>query len=359
MINVNIRALATSIMGYFSFEKTYFIAEIGSNFDGSIERAKKLIDLAKSSGANAAKFQNYSASTLIAQKDSINLRTRLIKKDWKDTVFNTYKKAELNIDWVKELAEYANKLGIDFLTSAYSIDLLKSTIQFVPFIKIGSGDISDIDFIKVAAQLGKPIALATGASSMNDVERAVNAIGNSVDVCLMQCNTNYESCPDHHEYQNLSVIKTFKERFPQHNVGLSCHMKSNLSVYVSVSLGATVVEKHFTDDTSRVGPDHKFAQSPSEFLEMVKTTRLVESLLGDGIKKVEKNEFKTFNAQRRSIVASRDLRIGEVLSEKDFVYLRPFLENCYHPFQKHDLIGKRMKEVVKAGEPINQSTIIL
>ena len=85
MINVNIRALATSIMGYFSFEKTYFIAEIGSNFDGSIERAKKLIDLAKSSGANAAKFQNYSASTLIAQKDSINLRTRLIKKDWKDT----------------------------------------------------------------------------------------------------------------------------------------------------------------------------------------------------------------------------------------------------------------------------------
>lgn len=344
-------------MSYFSFDRTYFIAEIGSNFDGSIDRAKKLIDLAKDSGANAAKFQNYTASTLISEKGFNKLNNTTHQKNWADTVYNTYRKAELDIEWVEELAKYSKKIGLDFLTSAYSVEILESTIDYVPFVKIGSGEISNIDFIEFAANLGKPIALATGASSIEDVKRAVSVVGDKVDLCLMQCNTNYENIFEHHKCQNLWVLRTFQNLFPNQKVGLSCHMKSNMSVYLSVALGASVIEKHFTDDTCRIGPDHKFAQTPSDFLEMVNTTRMVESLLGDGLKKVEENELNTFNAQRRSIVASRDLNIGEMLTANDFVYLRPFLNDCFQPFQKDEMIGKKVTSSIKAGEPIHQSTI--
>ena len=218
-------------MNYFSFSKTYFIAEIGSNFDGSKERAFKLIDLAKESGADAAKFQNYDASSLIAQKGFDQLTNNTHQKAWKDSVFNTYRKAELQINWVKELAEYCHEVGLDFLSSAYSPELLRLIVDHIPFIKIGSGDISDIDFIKFASSFGKPIALATGASSIEDVVRAVEAVDNNVDLCIMQCNTNYESIDDHHKFQHLLALKTFKSIFPSQEVGLSGHMKSNLSVY--------------------------------------------------------------------------------------------------------------------------------
>ncbi|CAK6687448.1 N-acetylneuraminate synthase family protein [Synechococcus sp. CBW1107] len=345
-------------MNYFSFSKTYFIAEIGSNFDGSKERAFKLIDLAKESGADAAKFQNYDASSLIAQKGFDKLTNNTHQKAWRESVFDTYRKAELQITWVKDLAEYCNKVGLHFLSSAYSPELLRLIVDHIPFIKIGSGDISDIDFIKFASSLGKPIALATGASSIEDVVRAVEAVDNKVDLCIMQCNTNYESIADHHKFQNILALKTFKSIFPSQEVGLSCHMKSNLSVYLSVALGAKVIEKHFTDDATRDGPDHKFALTPFEFKTMVEKTRIVESLLGDGEKKVEANEVATYNAQRRSIFASKNLEEGHILLESDLVFLRPYLHSGYHPYENEKLIGKQLSKDLMAHDPILHSSIL-
>ena len=335
--------------------KTYFIAEIGSNFDGNIDRAKELIKLAKESGADAAKFQHYTASSLVNQSGFNDLNIKSHQSSWSGSVHEIYNKASLNVDWTKALYEECQKYSIDFMTSPYSVDLLNQVIKYIPAIKIGSGDITYHEIIEEMSKYSKPILLATGASSFNEVEMAMNLIYGKVPVCLMQCNTNYESDPNHDVFQNIRVISSYKKRWPNAILGISCHMKEDIAVMAAISLGARIVEKHFTDDDNREGPDHKFALNPNEFKNMVSNARKLEKILGDGIKKVEENERNTKFLQRRSLVINKKLKSGSIIKNDDIDALRPFVNGAYEPYKIDLLIGRELKIDVEKGHIIKDS----
>ena len=337
---------------------TYFIAEIGSNFDGDLDRAIKLIKLAKDAGADAAKFQHYTAQSLVSDLGFSNLNLDSHQKDWKGSVFETYDKASLNVDWTLILSEECKKQNIDFMTSPYSIELLNKTIDYIPAIKIGSGDITYHQIIKEMSNFGKPILLATGASSFSDVNSAMDLIYKKVPVCLMQCNTNYEANSLHYKNQNISVIDTYQNKWPDAQVGLSCHMKNNLGVIAAVTLGARIIEKHFTDDNSRKGPDHRFALNFEEFKQMVDSVRSLEMILGDGKKKIEDNEKSTFYLQRRSLVAAKDFKKGDTIKNEDLEPLRPFMKDSFEPYKKYSLIGKILNEDIPKGAVIKSHHIL-
>ena len=337
---------------------TYFIAEIGSNFDGYLNRAIKLIKLAKDAGADAAKFQHYTAKSLVSDVGFSNLNLDSHQKDWDGSVYETYAKASLNVDWTLRLYEECKKQNIDFMTSPYSIELLEKTINYIPAIKIGSGDITYHQIIKEMSNFGKPILLATGASSFSDVESAMELIYKKEPVCIMQCNTNYEASNLHYKNQNISVIQTYKEKWPEAQLGLSCHMKNNLAVNAAVTMGARIIEKHFTDDNSRNGPDHSFALNFEEFKHMVDSTRSLEMILGDGVKKIEDNEKATFYLQRRSLVASKDFKKGDKISIGDLEPLRPFLKDSFEPYKEYSLIGKTIKKDISKGTVIKINHIL-
>jgi len=343
----------TFIKNVLQTNETYFIAEIGSNFDGNYDRAIKLIDLAVKAGADAVKFQHYTASSIVSDNGFKSLSAMSHQKKWSRSVYDTYDDASLNKDWTKGLYDYSTSQGIDFLTSPYSIELIDFVDEYIPAYKIGSGDISWIDAIHTICKKGKPVMLATGASSMEDVVRAVEIINSySLPLILMQCNTNYSGSIDEIEFANLNVLKKYKELYPNAILGLSDHTPGNLTVLGSYALGCRVFEKHFTDDKSRIGPDHSFAMDFDDFSQMVAQTKLLSKALGDGEKKIEENEKDTYIVQRRSIHAKIDIKKGKVISEEDLDILRPCPRGSFHPFEKDQIIGKTAKINIKKGETL-------
>ena len=337
----------------------YFIAEIGSNFDGDLSRAKDLIYKAKEAGAHAAKFQHYTADTLVSDFGFKALGDQLgHQKKWVGSVFDTYKRASLDKDWTAELAETCDKAGIHFMTSPYSIELVDYVNKYVPAFKIGSGDITWPDIIDAIARKGKPVLLATGASTLNEVVWAMKTIQKSNDlVVLMQCNTNYIADVGNFTYQNIRVLELYKLLFPNVALGLSDHTKGHTSILGAYTLGARIFEKHFTDDTSRLGPDHEFATNPNEFRAMVDKTLELETLLGQPCKDVEQNEIETRLVQRRSIHASRDIDPGETLLSSDFHYLRPCPPDSIPPYLAGSIVGKKSKVTLVKGQTIKLSDI--
>ena len=325
---------------------TYFIAEIGSNFDQNLERAKELIKLAKDSGANAAKFQHYTAQSLVNELGFSQLGKLSHQAKWNKSVFETYEEASLELKWTSILKEECDKVGIHFMTSAYSYSLLKACAEYIPCIKIGSGDISNTPLLEKLDEFNLPILIGTGASTIEDVSRVYKLLINNLPICIMQCNTNYQADIKDFQYQNIHTIKEYKKLFPKAYFGLSCHSKSPLPVYASVALGARVIEKHFTDDCSRPGPDHSFALTPNEFSEMVENVRNLDTILGSPIKSVQENEKDTYYAHRRSICTSKNLSKGHKIEYCDLDFLRPFLEDAYHPYQNSEIIGKILSKDV-------------
>lgn len=333
----------------------YIIAEIGSNYDRDLNRAFELIHMARDCGANAAKFQHYTAETLVNQCGFDLLSLSSHQSNWNSSVFDVYDKVHLQFEWTHRLHEECLASGIEFMTSPYSHDLLDKILPFISSVKIGSGDITNIPLIVDIASHSLPVLLATGASSIEDVDRAVTSIPPNVPLCIMQCNTNYESNPDHICYQNISTLTQYKSLFPSAYLGISCHMKTSIPVLAAVSLGACVIEKHFTDDCSREGPDHSFALNCDEFSSLVKQVRQLEACLGDGIKKVEHNEQETYHLQRRSICTNKNLAKGHVISSSDIEFLRPFVDGSFHPYQSNDVIGSTLIDDIPSGTILNSS----
>jgi sialic acid synthase SpsE len=338
----------------------YFIAEIGSNFDGDLNRAKDLIYMAKDAGADAAKFQHYTADSLVSdigfKKRSNNQSHQSL---WSKSVYETYEDASLNSDWTSTLQETCKDAGLTFLTSPYSFELVDYVNKFVPAYKIGSGDITWIEIIKHMASKGKPIILATGASSMNDVCRAVDSILEiTSDIILLQCNTSYTASPENFSHLQLNVITEFRKMYPEIVTGLSDHMPGHVPVLGAVSLGARVIEKHFTDSNDRPGPDHAFAMTPKTWREMVDRVRELELSLGNGCKQIEKNEQDTVIVQRRSICATKDLEIGLEIKKQDLTVLRPCPKDGIPPFEMQDVIGKKLKKHINRGEYIKWEDLI-
>ncbi len=331
---------------------TYFIADIAANHDGDLERAKKLIWLAAEAGADAAKFQHFKAETIVSDRGFRDLGGQLAHQaNWKKSVFETYKDASVSLGWTETLKETCDKAGITFFTSPYAIDLVDHIDPFVPAYKIGSGDITWIEMIKYIASKQKPYLMATGASTMDDVHRAVCA-GLEINprLCLMQCNTNYSASLENYKYVQLNVLKVYREMYPDLVLGLSDHTLGHATVLGAVALGARVIEKHFTDDIRRVGPDHAFSMDPKSWRDMVDRTRELENALGTGIKQVEENEKETVILQRRAIRAVVNLSAGDTLTADHLTVLRPCPLDGLPPYRMVDVVGKRVRRDISAGE---------
>ena len=298
----------------------YVIAEIGSNFDGSFMKAKKLIKLAKKCGADAAKFQSFKTEELLSRNGFE--RKSAFQSRWKKSVWQVYKDAELPRKWHKELNNYAKKIGIHFFTSPWdfdAVDLLKKLN--VPAIKVGSGDITYLEILKKIGSLKKPIFLATGASTIKEVSDAVKAIKSTGNhkIILMHSVTQY---PSPIEQANLNVLQTLMKNF-RLNVGYSDHSPGSLVPLASVALGASVIEKHFSLNPKSKGPDHLHSMSPKSFAKMVQDIRTLEKALGDGQKRIEKSEKETRIVQRRGIWTIKKIKKGEKFSNNNIKPLRP------------------------------------
>ena len=333
---------------------TYFIADIAANHDGNFQKAIDLINLAKENGADAAKFQHFNADTIVSKQTFESMNSKIShQKSWKKSVYEVYKDASLKLEWTEKLKKACDKINLDFFTAPYSIDLINFVNKYICAYKIGSGDISFIEAVRLMAKKKKPIILATGASSQLDVNRAVKEIKKyNKKICIMQCNTNYTADKNNLKYINLNVLKTYKKKYPFAVMGLSDHTHGCSSVLGAVTLGARMVEKHFTISNKYKGPDHKFSMNPFTWKDMVERTRELEMTLGTEKKKIEYNEKKSFIVQRRSVHTLKNIPRDQRIKKNDLICLRPYLKNSIHPYEIGKIIGKKVKKNFKKGEII-------
>ncbi len=339
--------------------KAYFIADIAANHDGKIERAKKLIYLAAAAGANAAKFQNFFAETIVSDFGFKFFKKKLSHQSkWKKSVFQVYKDAELPLSWTAELKKTCKSAGIDFFTAPYDSSIINYLNKYVCAWKIGSGDITWHEHIIKIARTQKPIIIATGASDMGEIEKIIQKVKKiNNKIVLMQCNTNYTADIKNFKYINLNVLKNFKRKYPNIILGLSDHTSGHETVLGALSLGAKIIEKHFTDSNARSGPDHLFSMNPKSWKEMMVASRKLEESLGINIKKVEKNEKLTVILQRRSIRANKIIKKGERIKKKDLCFLRPCPKNSLKPFEYKIIINKKAKKKINFHEVINLQNV--
>jgi sialic acid synthase SpsE len=336
---------------------TYFIADIAANHDGSLARAIKLINLAKKSGADAVKFQHHNVAKYVSDYGFKKLGQKLShQKKWKKSIFQVYKDAQVPRSWTETLVKHCKKIKIPFLSTPYDLDTVDYLDKYMPAYKIGSGDLAWDDMLNKISSKKKPFFIATGASTMEEVRHAVKVLKKQKSkFCLMQCNTNYTGSKDNFKYINLNVLKTFKKEFPNILIGLSDHTPGHETVLGAITLGARVIEKHFTDNTKRAGPDHPFSMDPYTWRLMVDSSRNLESALGDGIKIVEKNETKTVVLQRRSSRVIRDIKKGQKISFQDIEYQRPCPYNAITPNSFKKILGKKVKRNIELGDHLRKT----
>jgi N-acetylneuraminate synthase len=333
---------------------TYFIADISANHDGDLERAKMLIRLAKEAGADAAKFQNFRAPKIVSDYGFKHMNSQVSHQaNWKKSVFQVYSDASIPFDWTPVLKEECDQVGIDYFSSPYDFEAVDALDPFVSAHKIGSGDVDWLEMLEYIARKGKPVLLATGAANIGEVQRAVHAILLiNQQLVLMQCNTNYTASSVNFDHINLRVLETYQLMYPDVVVGLSDHTHGHTTVLGAVALGARVIEKHFTDDNKRVGPDHPFSMTPVTWRDMVDRTRELERALGSADKVIAENEKDTSVVQRRCLRAARDIQAGEVLTRDCIDVLRPATPGAIKPSDLALVIGTRAIQVLPAGKEI-------
>ena len=343
--------------------KPYFIADIAANHDGSLDRAKKLIHLAAEAGADAVKFQNFFASTIINPKQFEDLENTVEthQSNWKKSVYDVYDEASVPLTWTKTLYETALKYDVDYLTTPYDISTIELLEEYVSFWKVGSGDIDWLDLHNKLIDTGsKKIAVATGASTFNEVERLVDLYESrsaSHRLILMQCNTNYTGSIENFNHINLNVINQYSAMWPNLTLGLSDHTPGHTTVLGAIAYGAFIVEKHFTDDNNREGPDHAFSMDPESWKTMVDRSKELTLALGNGKKIIEENEKNSYIVQRRGLYYKNDLKAGSILTHDDLIALRPRAYNSLSPWVLPDLIGKSLFRDVKRNEMVNKNDI--
>ncbi len=321
-------------------QPVFFIAEIGANFDNGLNKAKELAMAAKYAGADCVKIQSFLADKIVSGPSFAKMQLKGVHGTWGKPIEQVFKEAEFPREWHKELADYCKSIGIIFSSAPYdfeAVDLLDSL--GVDFFKIGSGDITWLGMLEYIAKKGKPVILATGDSTLAEVDEAVRTIektGNN-QLALLQCITNY---PSKIESANINVLKTYQTAFDV-IVGYSDHSPGDLVVLASVALGAKIIEKHITLSKEAQGPDHPHSMEPEEFRLMVKKTRLLEKALGSTKKEVVQEEQETVVVQRRSLHAIRDIKKGEIINVEDIIELRPAVG--IPPKYKHIVAGRRAK----------------
>lgn len=333
---------------------TYFIADIAANHDGSLERAESLIRLAKASGADAAKFQNFHAHNIVSDFGFRHLGGPMSHQGaWKKSVVEVYEDASVPDHWPQLLKEMCDDVGITFFSSPYdqaAVDLLD---PLVPAFKVGSGDIDWHQHLRDIARKGKPVILASGACTLAEVEAAVDVVRELNDqLILLQCNTNYTADESNFDHLHLRVLRTYAAIWPDLVLGLSDHTHGPAAVLGAVALGASVIERHFTDDNDRDGPDHRFALNPQDWSAMVGETRRLERALGSTRKFVAGNEIDTAVIQRRCVRAKVAIEAGVEIAREMLEVLRPATPGAVRPDQIDQVVGRRTVRALSAGEEV-------
>ena len=337
----------------------YFVVDIAANHDGDLERAKDLIHRAAEAGANAAKFQNFRAETIVSDYGFKALGTHLSHQaSWGKSVFEVYVDASLPVEWAPILKETCDEAGIDYFTAPYDLALLDELSPYVCAWKVGSGDITWLENIERMAADGKPVLIATGASDMDDVRRAMRAARKHTErIVLMQCNTNYTGSLENFRHIALDVLRTYAAEFPDTMLGLSDHTPGHATVLGAVALGARVIEKHFTDDPNRKGPDHSFSMDPRGWREMVDRTRELEAALGPAEKRVMENENEAAVIQRRAVRAARAIRKHHAIAEADLTVLRPCPADALPPYRIGEVVGRMARRDIEAGDCVRLADV--
>jgi len=301
----------------------FIIAEAGVNHNGSLDLAKKLVDVACSTGADAVKFQTFKAKNLSTKSSQkANYQKKTTNKE--ESQFDMLKKLELDINAHKELISYCKKKEIIFLSSPFdleSIDLLNDL--GLEIFKIPSGEITNLLYLKHLGKLNKKIILSTGMSNMNEIKGALDILINSGtkknNITILHANTEY---PTPMEDVNLRAMVSIGEEldikfgYSDHTLGIEVDI-------AAVAMGATCIEKHFTLDKNMEGPDHKASLEPDQLKEMVRAIRNIEIALGDGVKKPSQSEIQNLEIVRKSIVAKTIIKKGDVLNENNLAIKRP------------------------------------
>lgn len=331
--------------------RVFIIAEAGVNHNGSIDIAKKLVASAKDCGADAVKFQSFKASNIVtknAEKAEYQLRTT----DQSESQFEMIKRLELSLKDHQELISYCTKSSIKFLSSPFdleSIDLLAKLD--LDILKIPSGEITNLPYLRKIGALNKQLILSTGMSNLGEIEAALNVLisaGTSKEkITILHCNTEY---PTPVEDVNLNAMLTIRNALNV-KVGYSDHTDGLEVSVAAVALGASVIEKHFTLDRNMEGPDHKASLEPDEFKKMVSAIRNIELAMGDGIKKPSNSEAKNINIARKSVVAARDITEGEIFTEENLCVKRP--GTGISPMMWDSLLGKKSSRSYTTDELIS------
>lgn len=322
----------------------FIIAEAGVNHNGDLKLAKKLVDAAAAAGADAVKFQSFKAESLVTRTAP---RAEYQKKTTgsKDSQQDMLRRLELDAEAHREIATYCQKKKIIFLSTPFdeeNVELLAAL--GVPAIKIPSGEITNLPFLKYVACKKRPIILSTGMSSLEEVEAAVNTIREHGDspLALLHCTSAYPARP---QDANLRAIQTMKDAFAL-PVGYSDHTRGVVVSFAAVALGACIIEKHFTLSRDLEGPDHKASFEPAELKATIQGIRAVEQSLGDGIKRMAKCERDIARLVRRSIVARRTIRAGEILKPGMLTCKRP--ATGISPVHWDSVIGRKAKRAIPA-----------
>ncbi len=298
---------------------TIIIAEAGVNHNGDMNLAKQLIDEAKKAGADFVKFQTaVNPTSKYAPKAEYQKR----ETGADETQLQMALKLRLSLDQHYELYEYCNEVGISYLSTAFDVDSVHFLDSLnLPFWKIPSGEITNLPYLLEIAKTHKPIVMSTGMAEMDEIATTINILkdNGSGDITLLQCHTDY---PTLMENVNLRAMNTLADAFHL-PVGLSDHSIGIEVPIAAVAMGATVIEKHFTLDRNMYGPDHKASIEPDGLASMIKAIRNIEIALGDGRKVCSPLEQKNIIVARKSIVAKRDIKMGEILTEENITTKRP------------------------------------
>lgn len=334
-------------------DKIYIIAEAGVNHNGSLEIAKQLIDAGKDAGVDCVKFQTWKTEELITK--SAPKAAYQVENDGEGSQFDMLKKLELSYDDFKELKLYSEKVGVDFLSTPDELSSLNFLVDELgmDLIKVGSGEIGNLIYLKQIAKKNKDVILSTGMSNLADVETAYYALkdNGAKSIAILHCTSEY---PAPFETVNLKAMDTLKNAFKT-TVGYSDHTVGIAISIAAAARGARIIEKHFTLDKSMPGPDHKASIDPKELKELVDSVRAVEKSLGDGIKRIQDIENNTKTVVGKGIYAKIDLKKGQIIDESILVGKRPILEINMNQYTQ--LIGRKLKNDIPANEAIQWKDI--
>jgi N,N'-diacetyllegionaminate synthase len=333
------------------YRGTFIIAEAGVNHNGSLDIARRMIEVASNAGADAIKFQTFKAERLVT-KTAPKTQYQMQSTDTDESQIEMLRKLELDEESHKILFDRARDAGIQFMSSAFDLEGIEFLYNLgVEIFKIPSGEITNLPYLRKIGALGKKVILSTGMADLGEIEDALIVLSNAglskEHVTVLHCNTEYPTLIDD---VNLKAMQTIETTFGV-SVGYSDHTLGIEVPIAAVALGARVIEKHFTLDRNMEGPDHKASLEPRELKTMVGAVRNIEKALGDGTKKPAISEIKNKSIVRKSIVAARDIHGGEAFTEENLTVKRP--GTGISPMRWDELMGKKAERDYKVDEIIS------